>query len=63
MASSLAGNITGCQMISWFDAGNQTYKTYIVGDTSVYDFDIEDGYGFVRYWSTRVVSLIVLDQG
>ncbi len=32
-ASSLAGNITGCQMVSWFDPVNQTFKTYIVGDT------------------------------
>jgi hypothetical protein len=44
MASTLAENITGCQMISWFDAENQTYKTYIVGVPG-YDFEIKDGYG------------------
>jgi hypothetical protein len=44
MASSLAENITGCEMISWFDAGNQTYKTHIVGVPG-YDFEIQDGYG------------------
>jgi outer membrane protein assembly factor BamB len=43
-ASTLAENISGCQMISWFDAQNQTYKTHIVGVPG-YDFDIEDGYG------------------
>jgi outer membrane protein assembly factor BamB len=44
MASTLASNITGCQMVSWFDAGNQTYKTHIVGVPG-YDFIIQDGYG------------------
>jgi PKD repeat protein len=44
MASSLAENITGCQMVSWFDGENQTYKTYIVGVPG-YDFVIKDGYG------------------
>jgi PKD repeat protein len=44
VASTLAENISGCQMVSWFDAGNQTYKTHIVGVPG-YDFDIEDGYG------------------
>jgi hypothetical protein len=44
MASSLAGNITGCQMISWFDSQNQTYRTYILGIPES-DFDIKDGYG------------------
>jgi hypothetical protein len=43
-ASILADNISGCQMISWFDAGNQTYKTHIVGVPG-YDFQIRDGYG------------------
>jgi PKD repeat protein len=43
-ASTLAENITGCQMISWFDAENQTYKTHIVGVPG-YDFVIKDGYG------------------
>jgi PKD repeat protein len=44
MASTLAENITGCQMISWFDAQNQTYKTHIIGVPG-YDFDIKDGFG------------------
>jgi PKD repeat protein len=44
MASTLAENISGCQMISWFDAENQTYKTHIIGVPG-YDFEIQDGYG------------------
>jgi len=44
MASTLAVNITGCEMISWFDAENQTYKTHIVG-VPLYDFEIHGGYG------------------
>jgi len=44
MASTLAENITGCEMISWFDAENQTYKTHIVG-VPLYDFEINGGYG------------------
>jgi len=48
MASTLAENITGCQMISWFDPVNQTYKTHIVGVPS-YDFVIKDGYGLFIY--------------
>ena len=48
-ASSLAGIISGCQMVSWFDAGSQTYKSYIVGGPPSFDFSIIDGYGyFVR---------------
>jgi hypothetical protein len=45
-ASTLAQNISGCQMVSWFDAVNQTFKTYIVGGPSTFDFPILDGYGY-----------------
>jgi hypothetical protein len=38
-AGSVAGNISGCQMVSWFDSENQTFKTYIVGVPG-YDFTI-----------------------
>jgi len=44
-ASSLAGNISGCELISWFDSGNQTYKSYIVGGPSSFDFTITNGMG------------------
>jgi hypothetical protein len=47
-AADLAENITGCEMISWFDAGNQTYKTHIAG-VPAYDFSIRDGYGLFIY--------------
>jgi hypothetical protein len=43
-ASGLAGNISGCQMVSWFDSENQTFKTYIVGVPG-YDFTITSGMG------------------
>lgn len=48
MASDLAANITGCEMVSWFDAENQTYRTYIVG-VPVYNFSITNGYGVFVY--------------
>lgn len=44
-ASTLAENISGCEMISWFDAENQTYRSYIVG-SSGYDFKIMNGRGY-----------------
>jgi hypothetical protein len=45
-ASTLAKNISGCQMISWFDSVNQTFKTYIVGGPPSFDFPIVSGYGY-----------------
>ena len=45
-ASSLSENISGCEMVSWFDAVNQTYETYIVGGPPQFDFPIENGYGY-----------------
>lgn len=47
-ASHLADNISNCEMISWFDAQNQTYKTYVNGSPA-YDFSIQDGYGLFVY--------------
>lgn len=49
-ASSLAGNISGCEMVSKFDAIQQTYKTYIadIGPAS-FDFVITQGMGLFIY--------------
>jgi len=46
MASTLAENITGCEMISRWDSILQTYKSYIVGGPPSFDFPIEDGIGY-----------------
>ena len=46
LASTLAENITGCELISWYDCENQTYKTFIVGGPPQFDFPILDGYGY-----------------
>jgi len=48
-ASSLAGNITGCSMVSRFDTASQSFKTYIVGGPSTFDFDISAGMGIFIY--------------
>ncbi|MCD6300072.1 MAG: hypothetical protein J7L78_02740, partial [Dehalococcoidales bacterium] len=45
-ASSLAENISGCEMISRFDALNQTFRTFIVGGPHGFDFPIVDGFGY-----------------
>jgi hypothetical protein len=45
MASTLAENITDCQMIGWFDASNQELKTHVV-TAPIYDFPITNGYGY-----------------
>ncbi|RLF60010.1 MAG: hypothetical protein DRN25_03385 [Thermoplasmata archaeon] len=58
-ASTLAENISGCEMISRFDALNQTFRTYIVGGPPGFDFPIRNGYGyfvFVNQNSTLNVS-------
>ena len=44
-ASSLADNISGCELISWFDSGIQMYKSYIVGGPPSFDFIITSGMG------------------
>ena len=44
-ASTLGDIISGCQMISWFNASDQSYETYIVGGPPGFDFPIVDGYG------------------
>jgi len=64
-ASSLAENISGCQMVSWFDSVNQTYKTYIVGGPPSFDFPIVDGFGYfvlVNLSSTLSLSGIRIDN-
>jgi len=45
-AITLSENITGCVMISRFDAVAQTYETYIVGGPPSFDFPIIDGHGY-----------------
>ena len=45
-ASTMSENITGCVMVSRFDAVNQTYDSYIVGGPPQFDFLIENGYGY-----------------
>jgi hypothetical protein len=45
MASDLAENISGCQMVSWFDANSQELKTHVVA-APVYDFPLTPGYGY-----------------
>jgi len=46
-ASTLAENITGCQIVSYFDAQIQTYNSYIVGvSPPSADFAIENGYSY-----------------
>jgi hypothetical protein len=45
MASTLAENISGCQMVGWFDAVNQELKTHVVA-APIYDFPITNGYGY-----------------
>jgi hypothetical protein len=45
MASSIAENISGCiSVISW-DSGLQTYKPFIVGGPSEFDFVVNPGMG------------------
>jgi len=45
-ASSLAENITGAEMISWFDASSQSYNTYFAGGPGSFDFELCCGMGF-----------------
>ena len=45
-AKTLSANITGCELISWFDSVNQTYRSYIVGGPPGFNFQIKDGYGY-----------------
>jgi hypothetical protein len=45
MASSIGGDITNCTMVSWFDAMNDTFKTYIVGGPPSFDFAVSQDMG------------------
>lgn len=45
-ASDIAVNVSGCLSVSRWDSVNQTYKTFIVGGPSSFDFPIESGYGY-----------------
>jgi photosystem II stability/assembly factor-like uncharacterized protein len=44
-ASSIAENITGCDLVSSWDSINQTYSTYILGGPPTFDFIVEAGMG------------------
>jgi hypothetical protein len=46
-ASDLLTNISGCFMISWYDAENQTFRT--ATSSGGYDFQIDDGKGYFAY--------------
>ncbi len=52
-ASHLASNISGCELVSWFDAENQSYKTYVNG-SSAYDFQLISGYGLFVYMNQNL---------
>ena len=44
-ASSLAGGIDGCSIISMFDASQQSYRSYFVGGPQSFDFPLFCGMG------------------
>ncbi len=44
-ASSLAGNIANCTMVSWFNASSQSFESYVVGGPPSFDFVITAGTG------------------
>ncbi len=54
LASSLGGLIPGCQMVSRYDALNQSMVTHIVG-IPVFDFPIINGVGYLIYTTTNCV--------
>jgi len=61
-ASNLAENITGCQTITCWDPGNQTYHSYIKDGPEGFDFSIDDGKGYyINVNQTSVLSW--LDSG
>ena len=45
LAAVIGENITGCELISWFDSEFQTYRSYIVGGPPGFDFPITTGMG------------------
>jgi len=45
-ASTLAENITGCLMISYWNTTIQSYRSYVVGGPPSFDFPIENGIGY-----------------
>ena len=45
MSSSIGGDITNCTMMRWFDTVNDTFKTYIVGGSPSFDFEVSQGMG------------------
>ena len=45
MASSHAGNISGCSLVSWFNASSQSFESFIVGGPPSFDFVVSAGMG------------------
>ena len=59
-AETLGQNITGCTVISMFNASTQDFSTHIV-NIPWDDFPIEDGVGYFVYTSTA--SIFTLPRG
>jgi PKD repeat protein len=58
MASDVCSLLYGSLSISGWDTNNQTYKTYIVGGPSSFDFEIIDGSGyFIDMIQSEVLSI------
>jgi len=57
-ASDLANNITGCELVSWFDAENQTFRTHIAGVPG-YDFPLLGGWGYFVYVNVNSTFTVV----
>lgn len=56
-ASDLVEIIIGCQSVSRWDAVNQTYRSYVAGGPSEFDFSIDDGIGYyVNVNQTSILS-------
>jgi len=49
MASSLGTAIPGCEVVSWFDPVNQTFRSYLVGGPPGFDFVISCGMGIMVF--------------
>ena len=58
-ASDLSANLTSCTSISRWDSVNQTYRTYIVGGPSSFDFPLVEGCGFfIDTSSSETLSMV-----
>ena len=64
-ASNLAGNVSGCELVSWFNGSSQSFESYITGGPLQFDFPILDGYGYfilVNQSSNLMVSGYCIDN-